>query len=97
MYQAVASDSSLSNQYKVYGVIPEMKDIYQRNDTLSAPTGSFDRTHFMDHPEMYHSSFAHCVAPYIHVLVNSIYWEHRFPRLLTHDDMLRLYEEGNER
>lgn len=82
----------------VYGVIPEMKDIYRRNDDdVGVGETLFDRSHFMEHPDLYHATFANRVIPYTQVLINSIYWEHRFPRLITNDDMVRLYEDGNER
>jgi alpha-aminoadipic semialdehyde synthase len=84
-------------EYKVYGVTPEMKDIYHRSDSYEGTGSAFDRSHFMQHPELYRSRFAETIIPYTQVLINSIYWEHRFPRLLTRDDMFHLYEGGNER
>jgi alpha-aminoadipic semialdehyde synthase len=101
LYDEVAKDSSSASQNKVYCVVPEMKDLYSHigggggNDSTSL---DFDRSHFVKHPAMYRSTFAEKVAPYTNVLVNSIYWEHRYPRLLTKDDMFQLYDTfGNER
>jgi alpha-aminoadipic semialdehyde synthase len=78
--------------YKVYGVALGSEDIYQRTDD-----GCFDRKDFQQNPCLYESTFADKVAPYTHVLVNCIHWDHRFPRLLAKEDMRRLYESGNER
>lgn len=95
LYDSITNSSSSSSPpCKVYGVVPEMEDIYRLNSDEGA---SFDRAHFVDNPEMYHSTFAERIAKYIHVFINSIYWEHRFPRLLSRDDMFRLYDTGNKR
>jgi alpha-aminoadipic semialdehyde synthase len=79
-------------QYQIYGVAPERPEIYERMDG-----GAFDRANFFDRPDQYTCNFAETVAPYSHVVMNCIYWDHRFPRLVTKEDILRLYESGNER
>jgi alpha-aminoadipic semialdehyde synthase len=82
-------------QHKVYGVDLGVADLYQRTDAVNGLP--FDREHFRENPTLYSSTFASKVAPYTHVLVNGIYWNPFFPRLLTKDGMRALYEEGNER
>ena len=95
LFEEIGNDPSSACQRKVYGVVPEMNDIYS---LVSGSNADFDRSHFVEHPEMYRSMFAENIAPYIHVLVNGIYWEHRFPKLLTKNDMHHLYHDsGNER
>jgi alpha-aminoadipic semialdehyde synthase len=84
--------SEMSSEHKVYGVAPEMKDIYVRNDCAS-----FDRNDFLEYTHLYNSQFATKIAPYLNVLINSIFWDYRFPRLLTKQDMHQLYQDGNER
>jgi alpha-aminoadipic semialdehyde synthase len=86
-------------QYKVFGVAPEMADMYQRSEdgAASASTAVFHRSDFQENPQDYTCTFADAVAPYAHVLMNCVYWDDRFPRLLTKEDMLQLYESGNER
>lgn len=83
-------------QHMVYGVDLGVADLYQRTDDVNG-LQPFDRGHFRENPTMYSSTFADKVAPYTHVLMNGIYWDHRFPRLLTKDGMRALYEQGNER
>ncbi|KAG7345160.1 saccharopine dehydrogenase [Nitzschia inconspicua] len=84
-----------SRRYKIYGVAPEMKDLYARldqdNDSI------FDRRDFFENSQMYRSQFATKIAPYLSVLINSIFWDHRFPRLLTKQEIKDLYRSGNER
>jgi alpha-aminoadipic semialdehyde synthase len=88
--------SSLSTEYRVYGVAPQMNDLYARND--GSGTGlSFDRNDFLENSQLYHSKFATTIAPYLSVLINSIFWDHRFPRLLTKQEMKVLHQSGNER
>ncbi|KAL3911375.1 MAG: hypothetical protein SGILL_007305, partial [Bacillariaceae sp.] len=84
--------SEMTSQHKVYGVAPEMNDIYVRNDGAS-----FERTDFLENTHLYHSQFATNIAPYLNMLINSIFWDHRFPRLLTKEDIKQLYHDGNER
>jgi alpha-aminoadipic semialdehyde synthase len=88
----LASGSSSSSHQQIYVVAPELKDMYERKGG-----GVFDREDFNQNPDHYTCSFAETVAPYCHVLINGIYWDHRFPRILTKEDMLHLYDSGNER
>lgn len=54
------------------------------NDThQNRPPRQVDKKHYYAHPEMYRSTFAERIAPYASVIVNCLYWDQRFPRLLT--------------
>ena len=95
-----------SSNNKVYGVALDIDDIYQmKKKELDDDDGggnmvvpsSFDRNHFYSNPSEYYSTFAKTVLPYTSVLVNCIYWDPRFPRLITKQDMKELYQNGNER
>jgi alpha-aminoadipic semialdehyde synthase len=81
-------------QYKVYAVSPEKHEIYQRKRDGE---GFFERSDYMENPHLYKSTFAEKVAPYSNVIVNGAYWDYRFPRILTKDDIEELYINGNER
>jgi alanine dehydrogenase len=62
------------------------KVVFREEDTVrpQKPTGRFDLQEFYRNPELYQSCFeAH--LPFIDVLVNAIYWEERYPRLVTRD------------
>jgi len=48
----------------------------------AAPDDRFDLQHYYQHPEKYRSRFSTYV-PYLTVLVNGIYWESKYPRLVT--------------
>jgi hypothetical protein len=50
----------------------------------------FELQDYYDRPEKYRSVF-HDYLPYLTLLVNCIYWEPRYPRLVTKADLRRLY------
>ena len=75
---------------KLWIVPVSMEDIFRRTDG-----SSFDRTDFEQHPAHYRSLFTKLVAPYANVIVNCVYWDPRFPRLLTKRQLRRLWEDRN--
>ncbi len=46
------------------------------------PSQPFDKWDYFQHPQKYRGIFERYL-PYLHVLVNGIYWDERYPRLLT--------------
>jgi len=57
-----------------------------REDSMVSPGvegASFSRREYFDHPERYIPSFHERIAPFTSFLVNGMYWDHRFPRLLS--------------
>jgi len=81
-------------QHKVYAVAPEKHEMFQRTVDGEA---FFERSDYMKNPHFYQSVFAEKIAPYSTVIMNCAYWDHRFPRILTKDDIHDLYMNGNER
>lgn len=64
-----------------------------REKDIAAPLQTdapFDLQEFHDHPERYESVFEQYL-PYLTVLVNGIYWEPRYPRLVTIEAARRLF------
>lgn len=49
------------------------------------PGGVFDKADYYAHPEAYTPIFHERYLPHVSVLVNGIYWEPRFPRLVTRE------------
>ncbi len=71
------------------------KVVFKEED-LSAPNDKnkkFDLKHYYDHPEEYHNQFEK-YAPHITVLMNCMYWDDRYPRLLTKDFTETLFKQG---
>lgn len=68
----------------------------QRADS-SDPTAAFDRNHYYSHPEAYVPTFHNEIAPHISMLVTTMYWDRRFPRLISDEQLASLRAHGNER
>lgn len=87
---AVAASSALSNV--VY------KAIFKEEDTVEARSRGhrFDLQEYYAHPERYRSRFGACL-PHLTVLMNCVYWEARYPRLVTKADLANLYRTGQPR
>lgn len=65
--------------FQVYGCVVTAEHMVAPNN----PVQMFDKTEYYAHPEQYHPVFHEKIAPYASVIVNCIYWERRYPRLLT--------------
>jgi len=74
---------------------PILKVVFKEKDTVLRldPSEPFDLQEYYDHPERYRCAFERYL-PRLHVLVNCIYWEPRYPRLVTKDVVRRLYADG---
>lgn len=83
-------------QKVVYGIQLNAEDLVRRKSNPS-PEAKFNKEHYLTSPQCYESTFFEEVAPHINVIVNGIYWDERFPRLLTKDQMRDLYEKDNRR
>ena len=75
---------------KVYVLVVAERDMVARKDS-SKP---FSKMEYFKNPERYFSTFARDIAPYCQVMVNAIYWEEKYPRLLTNEQARALHREG---
>ncbi len=88
--EQVASGKKSAN--KLYGVLVGFKDIVQ----LKKPTGAaFDKHDYFRNPADYEGIFHSRVLPHVQMLVNGIYWDSRFPRLVTNAQIKKLRSDGN--
>ncbi|MEZ5197934.1 MAG: hypothetical protein R2764_16575 [Bacteroidales bacterium] len=53
----------------------------------------FDLSDYYAHPERYVSDFEQYI-PHLSVLMNCMYWDDRYPRIVTKDYLEKLYAEG---
>ncbi len=58
------------------------------------PEQPFELQDYYDHPEKYDGVFAQYI-PHLTVLMNCIYWDERYPRLVTKELVKKLYTDGN--
>lgn len=70
---------------KIYKVVFKEEDMVQRLNG-----NSFKLADYYQHPENYTSKFKQYL-PYLTVLVNAIYWDDRYPRLITKEHTQELY------
>jgi alpha-aminoadipic semialdehyde synthase len=84
-------------QHQIYILPVGISDVFEKVSSSSGHALPFCRADFAEHPQDYRSVFCERVAPYTQVLMNCIYWDARFPRLLTKQGMKRLAEEGKDR
>ncbi|KAI8048729.1 Saccharopine dehydrogenase-domain-containing protein [Syncephalis plumigaleata] len=70
------------NRKKVYGCVVQSKDHLIGKD--GAP---FDHAQYRANPQSYTSNFYENYAPYTSMLVNGVYWDTGFPRLLTNEQL----------
>jgi alpha-aminoadipic semialdehyde synthase len=59
------------------------------------PGQTFELQDYYDHPENYRPRFS-SYLPHLTVLMNCIYWDEQYPRLITKEDVRTLYSAGNE-
>jgi alpha-aminoadipic semialdehyde synthase len=70
----------------------ERPSISQRGEPVELSEHRFELRDYYDHPEKYRSVF-HTYLPHLTLLVNCVYWEAKYPRLVTKADLKRLYGE----
>ena len=73
----------------IYKVIFREEDIYERIDGKE-----FDLQDLYTNPHDYKSKFEKYV-PHLSVLMNCMYWDSRYPRILTKEYLKKLYAKGN--
>lgn len=64
------------------GCVLTSEDLYRRDDD-----DGFDRAEYLAEPELYRSVFADTMGEYCDAIVNGVYWDARFPRLVTRDNI----------
>ena len=82
-------ESLRSADHRVYKVVFREEDMVE--PLMSCE--QFDLQRYYDHPDEFRSRFESYI-PYLTVLINAIYWESRYPRLLTRKCIKQLYARG---
>lgn len=73
----------------IYKVIFKEKDI---SASIEAST-HFDLSHYYAHPEAYKNNFERFI-PHLTILMNCMYWDSRYPRIVTKDFLADLFKGG---
>jgi saccharopine dehydrogenase (NAD+, L-lysine-forming) len=68
------------------------KAVFKEEHTVKpiSPGGRFELQDFYDHPEKYRGKFESYV-PYLTLIMNCVYWEEKYPRLVTKEYLKQLY------
>jgi len=73
------------------------KVVFREEDmALRLDGGTFDLAEYYEHPERYRGAFSRYL-PHLHVLVNCIYWEPEYPRLVSRGDIRDLFSGEHPR
>lgn len=86
----VTPDALESGDLPASGLV---KVVFAEQDMVEpvAEGTAFELQEYYQHPERYRGRFAR-LLPRLHVLLNGIYWEERYPRLVTNADLRTLWE-----
>lgn len=76
----------------VIKVIFKEKDLSMHVDNSE----TFDLQHYYSHPETYVNQFEKYI-PKLGILLNCMYWDSRYPRIVTKDYLQQLYAKGEPR
>lgn len=79
-------ETCLDDVHRVYKVVFRVRDLV----APLSPDHPFKLQHYYQHPDLYRSVFQ-AKLPCLSVLVNGIYWEPRYPRLVTKAGLKALF------
>ncbi|PRP85437.1 aminoadipic semialdehyde synthase, partial [Planoprotostelium fungivorum] len=82
-----------ASPYHVYLLITTVADWSEPKD----PDAIFDKQDYYAHPEKYRNTFYEKYAPHITCVLNCMYWDTKYPRLIDNDQMTEMYESGQSR
>ena len=82
-------ESGNYNNSTIYTTVFKEKHISRTKDTL----GTFELQDYYDHPEKYENNLEQYI-PELTVLMNCMYWDPRYPRIITKDFLANLRESG---
>ena len=81
--------------FKVFGcVIPLDYQVQSIGATSHTPV---DRNEYYAYPDNFQPVFHELVAPHLTMLATTMYWDRRYPKLLTNDQLAAIRAGGNER
>lgn len=74
-----------------------LKVVFREEDLSEHNEGnSFDLKHYYAHPEQYNNKFE-AYIPKLSLLLNCMYWDPRYPRIITKDFLHELWKRGDKK
>ncbi|KAI8906263.1 Saccharopine dehydrogenase-domain-containing protein [Gorgonomyces haynaldii] len=89
---AALSTSTSFDNHKVY-----LCQVKPQDYIVGKDGSSFKMDRYLSHPEEYKSVFAEKIAPYARFILNGIFWDERYPRLMTLDETREMALENRMR
>ena len=80
------------DRHSIYVVEVTAKDMVRRKEGRS-----FQRDEYYRNPDLYAPTFAKELLPLCTLVVNCIYWDNRFPKLFTHEELKAAVQSGRDR
>lgn len=77
--------------FKVFGCVVTCEDMVAPKDSER----NFDKHDYYEHPGHYIPVFHEKIAPYASAIVNCMYWEKKYPRLLSTKQFQELVKKGS--
>lgn len=83
-----------ADPHQLFGCVVETGDMVERDSDASLP---HDFSHYIANPHDYSPAFHKTIAPHASAVVHCSYWEPKYPRLLTKDQLIDLRASGNKK
>jgi alpha-aminoadipic semialdehyde synthase len=83
------------NNHILYGTVVDDPAFFVKPQPGS--TATLSRAHYYQNPHQYEPAFHEKVLPFTSMLVNCMYWDDRFPRLVTREQIRELRGAGNHK
>lgn len=81
---------STKRVFQVYGCVVTCEDMVAPKDS----TVKFNKHDYYEHPENYLPVFHEKISPYASAIINCMYWEKKYPRLLSTKQFQELMSRG---
>lgn len=83
--------------HQIYATILEADDYMTARENSSVAGKDFDKKHYYTNPSEYVSHFHTSFGPYLSVIMNCRYWDERFDRMITNQQLKNLVEKNESR
>lgn len=94
---AKANPTDRKYTHQIYATILEADDYMAAKPDSSAAGKPFDKKHYYSCPSEYSSHFHTSFAPHLSVIMNCRYWDERFDRMVTNQQLKNLVEKNQSR
>lgn len=83
------------NPHILYGTVATSEFLAVPKDPNAR--ASHSKRDYYAHPDQYEGVFHDRIAPYTSMIINGMYWDDRFPRLMTKHQLKQMYDGGNRK